>query len=201
MAGGEHGDVHIPQGEYVLAGDGVQHVPQSGTAEGQRGGGAVAGVEGQAVLLGQGGQPGGMVGVLMGKQHGSHVLRRQAQLPQRRGDASGGDAGVHQQVDAAAGQQQADALRAAGKCMYSQQRYMSSLYEKHPLQEAAASRSGRWMAVCVRRRGSPRRSRRALPPGRCPRLRPGACPPGPHSPARYTEYGSAPSCPGQPIRR
>ena len=74
-------------------------------------------------------------------------------------------------------------------------------YEKHPLGEAAASRSGRWMAVCVRRRGSPGRSRRGRPAGRCPRLRPGACPQDPRSRARYTGRGSAPSCPGRPGRR
>ena len=74
-------------------------------------------------------------------------------------------------------------------------------YEKHPLGEAAASRSGRWMAVCVRRRGSPERSRRGRPAGRCPRLRPGACPQDPRSRARYTGRGSAPSCPGRPGRR
>ena len=58
-----------------------------------------------------------VVGMLVGDEDGGQVVRRQAQLGKGLLDAAGGDAGIHQQVDAAGGEQKAVSAGAAGQCI------------------------------------------------------------------------------------
>lgn len=67
------------------------------------------------------GKTGNMVAVLMGQQDSVNVIQGQPELFQRRADAPGGDARIHKEMHISRRQQQAVALRAAGKCMYSEQ--------------------------------------------------------------------------------
>lgn len=69
------------------------------------------------MVLDQGGQAGDMVRVLVGNQNAVQLVHGQLQLGQTRFDAAGGYSGVHQDMGAAVGQQQAVALGAAGQGM------------------------------------------------------------------------------------
>ena len=127
VTGGEHRHLRVPQCEHPLPGQQVQHIGGVGYPGAQRPGRAAGGVQRQAILLGQRGQPRRVVAVLMGHQHTGDVAGRQPQRQQRGGDAPGGNAGVHQNMCAAGADQQAVALGAAGYTMYCQQWSMSSL--------------------------------------------------------------------------
>ena len=80
-------------------------------------GGAGTCVQGDGMVLDQGGQAGDMVRVLVGNQNAVQLVHGQLQLGQTRFDAAGGYSGVHQDMGAAVGQQQAVALGAAGQGM------------------------------------------------------------------------------------
>lgn len=80
-------------------------------------GGAGTCVQGDGMVFDQGGQAGDMVRVLVGNQNAVQVVHAEAQPGQTRLDAAGGDPGVHQDMGAAVGQQQAVALGAAGQGM------------------------------------------------------------------------------------
>ena len=121
MAGGEHRHLRRADGKDAAGGDKAQAAVQSGQAAAEIEGRAAAGVQRDGVVLQQGGKARRMVRVLVGDEDGGQVVRRQTQRGQGLPDAAGGDAGIHQQVDAAGGDQQAVALGAAGQCMYSDQ--------------------------------------------------------------------------------
>ena len=69
------------------------------------------------MVLDEGRQAGDMVRMLVGDENAVQLVHGQLQLGQTRLDAAGGDPGVHQDMGAAVGQQQAVALGAAGQGM------------------------------------------------------------------------------------
>ena len=95
----------------------MQAAVQHGQAGPEAEGGAAGGVQREGVVFQQRGEARRVVCVLMGHQNGGEIVRRQAQQGQRLSDAAGGDAGIHQQVNAAGGEQQAVALGSAGQCV------------------------------------------------------------------------------------
>ena len=69
------------------------------------------------MLAAQHARTGDMVNMFVGDEDGGEIVRRQAQLGKGLLDAAGGDARVHQQVDAAGRDQQTVALGATGQCI------------------------------------------------------------------------------------
>ena len=117
VAGGEHGDRRGADGKDAAGGDRAQAAVQSGQAAAEIEGGAAAGVQRDGVMLEKRGKTRRVVGMLVGDEDGGQIVRRQAQLGKGLLDAAGGDARVHQQVDAAGRDQQTVALGAAGQCI------------------------------------------------------------------------------------
>lgn len=81
-----------------------------------------AGIDGQAAPLEQRLQSGDMIGVGVGDQNGGKLVRGQPHFPERGSDAPAGDAGVQQQMGAAAADQDRISGRAAGQSMYGGQK-------------------------------------------------------------------------------
>ena len=115
VAGGEGGNCDAAHVKGAL------HDPEPGGDAGdavlELAGGGGPGADGDVIAPDQGGQAADVVAVLVGDAHGVHVPEGQAQRAQRGVDAPAGDAGVHQDMGAAGGQEQAVALRPAGDGM------------------------------------------------------------------------------------
>ena len=75
----------------------------------------VGGVNGEPVVLAEHGQPGNMIGVLMGDEHSADVLYRMTCLCQGGFHPAHGDSGVDQYIRVPAAEQQAVAAGAAGE--------------------------------------------------------------------------------------
>ena len=115
VGGGEGLHVHPAQGKPLTRGKGVEHLLQEGNAVAQLHPGAPAGIYRHRQLLGHGGQPGDVVGVLMGDQHGGQGLGVHPHGFEGGGDPAAGDACVHQNMGVSAAHQQAVAAGAAGE--------------------------------------------------------------------------------------
>ena len=89
----------------IQKGDAVTKLPQGGGS----------GVYRQLQLLGEGGQTGDVVAVLVGDQHAAEGGGVHPQILESGGDPSGGDARVHQQAGGAAAHQRAVSAGTAGQ--------------------------------------------------------------------------------------
>lgn len=121
VAGGEHRHLCGANGKDAAGGYKAQVIVQPRQAAAEIEGRAAAGVQRDGMVLQEGGKARRVICMLMGDEDGGQVVRRQIQQSKGLLDAAGGDAGIHQQVDAAGGDQQAVALGAAGQCMYRDQ--------------------------------------------------------------------------------
>ena len=126
------------QPEALPRGEGVEHLLQKGNPVAQLPGGPPAGIDRQGQLLGQGSQPGHMVGVFMGNQHGGQRLRRHPKSLQGGGDPPAGNARVHQNMGGAVAHQQAVAAGAAGQGA----KFQHKLAPSHKKQAGALPRLG-----------------------------------------------------------
>ena len=140
VAGGEHRHLCGANGKDAAGGYKAQVIVQPRQAAAEIEGRAAAGVQRDGMVLQEGGKARRVICMLMGDEDGGQVVRRQIQQSKGLLDAAGGDAGIHQQVDAAGGDQQAVALGAAGQCMYRDQ---SGMYLSGKMTASvAASRKG-----------------------------------------------------------
>ncbi len=150
VAGGKHGDASHPQGELAPAGDGAQHVPQ-GRGSGETGRRLCRRWRRGAGGTAWSGWPARRCGRCA---HGSAGRRQsqggQAQRTQGCGDAAGGDARVQQNVGAPPDSSRllpSEPLASICTVNNGVCPHFTKSITRHPLGEAAASRSGRWMAV------------------------------------------------------
>lgn len=117
MAGGKYRHLCRAHGKAAAREYETQAAVQLGQTGTEVEGRAAGGVQRDGVVLQEGGKARRVVRVLVADENGGQVVRRQAQQGQRLLDAAGRDAGIHQQVGAIGGDQQAVALGAAGQCM------------------------------------------------------------------------------------
>lgn len=133
VEGGEGLHRQTAHGEGPAGGAGVEHILQGGDAVAQMPSGAGAGVDRQPELLGQGGQTGDVVGMLVGDQHPRQGGGVHPQVPEGPADTPAGDARVHEQVGLSGGEQQAVAGGAAGQggeCQQDHRSYVSKSNRK-----------------------------------------------------------------------
>ena len=198
MGGAEHRHPAVSHGKHRPRLHRTQQGLDAGDAVGQLPGGAGTCVNGDAVVLHHGLQAADVIRMLVGDEYAVHVRHGQPQLQKPRLDAACGNSGVQQQMHAPVRQQQAVPLGAAGQCMYGHQ----CVFPRNKPTTAADCQQPAAESLCPISRCEPRSppAPESPPPGyRRPTGE--ACPPDPHSHARYTVPASAPFRPERPDRR